>query len=478
MERSRSPMAQNSPAERKIDAKLVCSVVACGFLAFAGVVVETAMNVTFPTLMAEFGIDISTVQWITTGYLLVMTIVMPLTPFLSRRIPTRTLFMIACVVFMAVTALAAVAPSFGVLLACRVIQGMGAGIAMPLMFNIVAEQAPFEKMGMMMGVATFVVACAPAIGPSFGGLIVTTVGWRGIFLCLLPLLVLSLVLGVANIRQAGRLDSTARFDLMGWMLLAAAIACLLVACSYMSVWGWTSARTLGLFAVSVVVLLLFVAHCGHTDEPLLWLSAFHAPAFSLGVAAMMLIQLIVLGFGLLIPNYAQIVGGQDAFVAGCLILPGCIVGAILAPVSGRIYDRLGAVVPLSVGAACMALSCVIYALAHAGMSNVGVELNYVLFAFGQGLCVGNLLTIGLTTLGDAKRSDGTAIANTLQQLSGALGTAIMSAIVAAGQAGMSLGDAGYVAGTAAGTHMAFVVSAVLGVVLFVDVVALLARKRG
>lgn len=137
--------------DKKIDLKLILSIVATGIMSFSGVVVETAMNVTFPSLMEELQIGTSSVQWITTGYLLV---------------------------------LAAVTPVFSSLLLGRLIQGVGTGIALPLMFNITMEQVPEEKLGVMMGTASLITAMAPAVGPSLGGFIVNHFGWRIVFILL------------------------------------------------------------------------------------------------------------------------------------------------------------------------------------------------------------------------------------------------------------------------------------------------------
>ena len=189
--------------ERRLDARLVLAVVAVGIMSFAGVVVETAMNIAFPALMKEFGVSTSTVQWITTGYLLVLAAIMPISSFLNRRLRTRTLFALAMAAFLAGTVMCAAAPHFTVLILGRLVQGVGTGIALPLMFNMVLEQVPFERLGTMMGVATLITAIAPAVGPSLGGYLIGAFGWRSIFIVLLPFLVIAGVLGVLAI-QIGR----------------------------------------------------------------------------------------------------------------------------------------------------------------------------------------------------------------------------------------------------------------------------------
>lgn len=153
-------------SEKQIDTKLVLSIIAAGIMSFSGVVVETAMNVTFPTLMEEFGIGTSTVQWITTGYLLVLACIIPASSYLKKRFTTKTLFVTAIILFIIGTVMAMTAPVFSVLLAGRIIQGVGTGIALPLMFNIVLEQVPEKRLGLMMGIASLITAMAPAVGPS------------------------------------------------------------------------------------------------------------------------------------------------------------------------------------------------------------------------------------------------------------------------------------------------------------------------
>ena len=153
-------------------------------MSFSGVVVETAMNVTFPSLMKEFQIGTSSVQWITTGYLLVLAVIIPTSSYLKKRFRMKSLFMTAIILFIIGTVLAAVTPVFSLLLLGRLIQGVGTGIALPLMFNITMEQVPEEKLGVMMGTASLITAMAPAVGPSLGGCIVNHFGWRIVFILL------------------------------------------------------------------------------------------------------------------------------------------------------------------------------------------------------------------------------------------------------------------------------------------------------
>ncbi len=446
-------VAEPASFERRIDARLILSVVACGIMSFAGVVVETAMNITFPTLMAEFSVSTASVQWITTGYLLVLACIVPLSSFFKRRFATKTLFVAALALFVAGTVLCAAAPEFWVLIAGRVVQGLGTGLALPLMFNIIIEQAPHNRMGLMMGVATLITATAPAVGPSVGGAIVQTWGWRAIFLVLLPFLALSFVCGVRAIRQVGPTER-ARFSAGQFALLAASFACLVFATSAASTSGWLSGRVLGLLAGFVVLLAGFVAAARSADEPLIDVRVFRSAPFGLSVAYVVLFQAVVLGLGYLIPYYAQAVLGAGEMQAGCLLLPGCIVGAVLAPLGGRILDALGAARPLMFGALVQlaAMGC-FWAFGFGSQAWVLAAV-YVLIPIGQGFSMANTMTNGLSHLPEALKADGNAVFNTLQQLGGAVGTAVATSVVNAAQA---LQPADLAAGTTAGTHDACLV---------------------
>ena len=446
--------------EKKIDTKLILSIIAAGIMSFSGVVVETAMNVTFPTLMEEFGIGTSTVQWITTGYLLVLACIIPASSYLKKCFTTKTLFVTAICLFIIGTVMAAVTPVFSLLLAGRLIQGVGTGIALPLMFNIVLEQVPEERLGLMMVIASLITAMAPAVGPSIGGLIVSNFGWRMIFVALLPLLLLAFLFGIFSIRQVTETKKIS-FQLVNYLFLAAGFACFIFATSTASESGWTSVPVIAFFLASILSLVIFYRRSIRSKNPLIDLHVFRTLPFTLSVFVILLIQFICLGLGFLIPNYAQIVSGQDAFLAGCLLLPGCLLGAVLSPVSGRILDRFGAERPILAGNISIIIALCCFSIFSGRLSTIPVIIFYLFFAFGQGFAVGNSMTNGLSHLAPDKNPDGNAVINTLQQLAGAVGTSVVSTIVASAQAAST----DMAETTREGSSYAFYLLAVLSVVM-------------
>lgn len=439
---------------RKADTRFFLSIFATGLLSFVGVVIETAMNVTFPTLMQEFSVTTDTVQWLTTGYLLVLACIIPVSGFLKKRFAMKHLFITAAVLFICGTILDGQGSSMGELLLGRVLQGAGTGISLPLMFNIVIEQAPQDKMGLMMGAAMLICALAPAVGPSVGGFIVTHFGWRMIFWCLLPLLLAALCAGAYAIRQSSAYGKCP-FDFFGWLYLAFSFTCFILACTRLDKLAEQAVPLVILLVLTLLGLFIFYRHeekrKAEKKLALINLDVFNHASFGLCVLGIVGMQFVVLAIGFLIPNFSQLVSGETAFRAGCILLPGCLLGAALAPVSGRLYDWLGARRPIITGSVCALVSVILFNLLLPVANTVILTCIYVVYTLGQGLSVGNILTYGLSQLPMNLRSDGNAVFNTLQQLAGAVGTAAAAAIVAAFQHGA----ADFTAATASGTQAAF-----------------------
>ena len=429
-----APATPAAPFERKLDARLVLSVTATGIMSLSGTLIETAMNVTFPTLMEVFGVSTSMVQWITTGYMLVLSIIVPISAFLKRRFKMRTLFVWAASLFFAGTVMCAAAPVFGLIVAGRIVQAVGTGISLPLMFNIIIEQTPHDKMGMMMGLGTLVGLVGPAVGPSLGGLIATYLGWRMIFVVLMPFILAALIMGAATIRQSTP-TGAASFSLPQFLVLGGAFACLVFATTSISSAGLASAQVWLLLAGFVALIVLFYFMASRSDNPLIHVEMLKTAPFTLSLVYIPLLGVIVLGLSYLIPNYAQLVCGYSEFAAGCLMLPGCILCAVLSPLAGRILDRFGAKRPIIVGAVCVCASMLVFAALGPGVGPVWLSVIYVLTAFGQGLSSSNTITNGLSYLPEELKADGNACFNTLQPLGGAVGTAVVTSIVNSAQEG-------------------------------------------
>lgn len=441
----------------KIPLNVLLAVIATGLMSFCGVIVETSMNISFPTLMKEFNVTTSTVQWMTTIYLLIVAIVVPLSSYFKKNFKTKTLFIFANIFFILGVLVDAVAPAFPILLLGRVIQGLGTGIALPLMFNIILENVPESKIGLMMGIGTLITAVAPAIGPTFGGLVVNSLGWRYIFVILLPILIISFILGIKNIQQKSQIQKS-KFDSLSLFSLILTFGGLIFGFSNMS---QLNLVVIVAFLVGIVGLISFILRSNKIDSPIVNLKVLKNHIFSSHVASFFIFQIISLGFAFILPNYIQLVNNNSASIAGLAVFPAGVVGAILAPLGGKVLDEMGARLPILFGVVCADISLIIFTIFSLHLTNTIIVWVYILYMFGMGLAAGNIMTNGLKYLSSPEQADGNAIFTTLQQFAGATGTSIVSAIIAQSQSNTNLS---LKVSTAIGTQHAFIVLVILGLI--------------
>lgn len=317
----------------KIPTKVVAEIVATGLMSFCGVIVETAMNVTFPILMREFSITTNQAQWMTSIYLLLVAIVVPLSAILKNSYRTKMLFTVANLLFISGIIIDALAPLFGVLLVGRAIQGIGTGIALPLMFNIIMEQVPTSRIGFMMESGNLITGVAPAIGPTFGGIVASKLNWRWVFYSLIPLLIISFVLGEWGITQKSPIKKQ-QIDLFSMLMIVFMFCGFVTEFSNLGSQAFMTFSVGGALLIGILGMGLFARRSLTLKEPILQLRLFRNKKFSGHILGFFLTQLISLGFAFLLPNYIQLVNGNSAMTAGLIVLPAGFVGAIFAPLRG------------------------------------------------------------------------------------------------------------------------------------------------
>ncbi len=417
------------------------------------------MNIAFPTLMREFGISTNVVQWITSIYLLAISVVVPISAALKSSFKTKSLFLAANLLFMIGLLTDALAPAFPVILLGRVIQGIGTGIALPLMFNIIMEQVPKSRVGMMMGVGNLITGIAPALGPTFGGIVVNTLGWRWIFYFLLPLLLISLCLGRWGIEQKSVIRKVS-IDKLSFTAIAVFFAGMIFGFSNLSTGQWQIVASA--IVIALISLLALIWRSNLITQPLLNLQLLLNHTFAAYALGFFLIQLISLGNAFLLSNHIQLVNGKTALVAGLTVLPAGFAGAIMGPIGGTMLDKYGARRPILAGVSLMAVEGLSFAIFARHLSVVMIAFVYILYMGGMGMTLGNVMTAALTHLQPGQVLQGNAILNTIQQFSGAVGTSLTSAIVAASQAQM--GSKGPLP-TAIGTQHAYLFLLILNVII-------------
>ena len=396
------------------------AIIAAGILSFSGVLIETAMNVTFPSLIQEFGVTTSGIQWVTTIYLLMISVIVPISSYLNQNFSIRVLFITANLFFLSGVLINCFSSVFSLLLLGRLLQGVGTGIGLPLMFHIILTKAPIEKRGMMMGIGTMTTAIAPAIGPTYGGLLSILLNWRYIYIFLLPLIVFSLVLGLYSIPNE-ELKEKQPFYFRCVFLLAVTFISLIMALSAGS--GAVFAMFLVLGTVSA---LLFLR--SNRKNTLLQISVLKNRRFSALLFCLLIYQALLLGLSFVLPNYLQISAGFSSSAAGFLMFPGALEAAILAPLSGRLLDKAGANKPILSGLLMAGAGIVLLmALLHTNSLALLIGSHLILLT-GIGISYSNLMTCSLSALPSSQVSDGNAFVNTFQQFISAVSTASVAAV--------------------------------------------------
>ena len=340
-----------------------------------------------------------------------------------------------------------------------------------MMFNIIMEQVPRQRIGLMMGFGNLITGIAPAVGPTFGGIIVSSLGWRWIFYILLPFLLVSLLLGTWGIQQK---TATARqhFDMLSCLLIAVMFIGLVVGFSNLATLPLLSWPVGGAILIGLLAMGLLSWRSLSITTPILDFHLFGNRRFAGHVLIFFLTQMCSLGFAFLLPNYIQLVNHNTALLAGLVVMPAGFCGALFAPVGGRLLDQYGPKKLVLSGSILMAVAILIFTLFSPAMSNLAIALVYILYMSGMGSLMGTVMTSALASLPQDKQTQGNAILNTLQQFAGSMGTSLVAMIVAKSQVGVGK----TAAATALGTQHAFVLLLVFVVMIVITVLRFVPQR--
>ncbi|MFE5501825.1 DHA2 family efflux MFS transporter permease subunit [Amycolatopsis japonica] len=435
--------------------------------AFVMILNETILSVALRDLTVDLKVPTTTVQWLTSGFLLTMAVVIPTTGFLLERFTPRQVFLASLTLFSTGTLVSALAPGFALLLTGRVIQACGTAVMLPLLMTTVMRLVPVEKRGATMGTITIVIAVAPAIGPTIGGAVLSSLGWRWMFWIVLPLALAALVVGLLQLR----LESDTRkvpLDVLSVILSAVGFGGVLYGLSVSgeSAGGHQPVPPWVPIVVGAAALAVFTwrqLRLQKEDRALLDLRPFTHRSFIVSLVLTALLFMCLLGAAaILLPLYLQTVLRTSTFVSGLAVLPGGLVLGLLGRPVGALYDRFGPRPLVIPGAAAMAVSLWLFALLGPESPLIAAIAIHVLLMGGLGLMMTPLMTESLGSLPEHLYSHGSAILATLQQLAGALGTAVFIAVATA-----STTTAGAASPDSAGIRTTFMVAGCVGLAAFV-----------
>jgi EmrB/QacA subfamily drug resistance transporter len=396
--------------------------------AFVTILNQTLLNVAIPRLMIDFNESASTVQWLSTAYMMTNGILIPVSAFLIATFTTRQLFISAMAAFTAGSVICSLAPNFAVMLIGRIIQAFGAGVIMPLLMTVVLNLFPPERRGGAMGTIGIAMIFAPAVGPTLSGWLIENWSWRLLFWVVIPFAVLDIILAALLLRNVTE-RSRPRFDWLGFITSTIAFGALLYGFSDAGNKGWGDPAVRISLIAGAVALVLFIWREWTAEEPMLELRVFKYDMFSLTTVVSCVVNIAMFGAMILLPIYVQNIRGFTPLQSGLLLMPGAIVMGIMSPITGKLFDRIGARPLVLFGLIITVVTT--YDFAHLTGSTSYTHLMWLYTArmFGMSFIMMTIMTAGLNQLPRQFNAHGTAAANTARTVAGSLGTAILVTVM-------------------------------------------------
>ncbi len=441
---------------------------------FLAVLNQTVLSPALPSIMEDLHITAAEGQWLTTAFLLVNGIMIPITANLIDRFTTSQLFLSSMLMFAAGTAVAGFAGSFAVLLLARILQAMAAGVLMPMIQTVILLLFPREKRGAAMGAIGIVIAFAPAIGPTLSGWIVDVWGWNSIFLLIVPLALIIIVISFLLLKNVGETSHT-KLDILSVIFSSIGFGGLLYGFSVAGSYGWLHPITLASLIIGASFLAAFIKRQHTLSAPLLELSILKIKDFRYSTIVSMIVNAALIAGTIITPIYLQNVLQFTAMESGLVMLPGSLLMGIMSPVTGRLFDKFGPRGISTFGLALLTVFTGFFMFIDETWTFMTVCLIYTVRLFGLAMVNMPINTWGLNSLENKMIAHGSAINNTARQVAGSIGTAILitiMTIVSAATAG-----AGPVESTLNGMRAAYGTATGLSAVALVMTILFVKRAK-
>lgn len=436
--RTRTPVLD--PALRRI-----ATVVVLG--AIMSILDTTIVAVALDTLSRDFHVPISTIQWVSTGYLLALAVVIPITGWAIDRFGAKPTWLLSLSLFVVGSSLCGLSWSATSLIVFRIAQGLGGGMILPIGQAVLARAAGPQRMGRVMSVIGVPTVLGPVLGPVLGGLIVSNFSWRWIFYVNVPIGIVAIVLSWRWLETSDTRVRT-NFDALGFLLLSPGLALLVYALAQVGTSGsLTSTSVLASFSAGALLCIVFCVRALHTRFPLLDLRLFRFRSFTVANICVFLFGATLFGSMFLLPLYYQVVRGQSALVAGLLLAPQGIGAALVMRGAGAITDRSGPRRIVPIGIAIMALSTLPFAFVTTSTSEVLLGLTLFVRGMGLGLSMMPIIAASYADLSVEAVPRATTTVNIVRQIGGSFATALFAVILQRQLADTSSGGATPLSGT-------------------------------
>lgn len=400
---------------------VVISCIACSMLA-------TALSTALPPIVRDLNVSVTTGQWLTSGYSLMMAITMPLTAFLVNRFPTKRLYCTAIMIFSIGLVICAVAPSFPLMMIGRLMQAAGNGMLTSMAQVITLTIFPVEKRGTAMGWYGMSVGAAPIIAPTIAGIMVDLVGWRMIFIASLVIMIISFIYAIIVFEDV--LDNVQKkFDVISFVMSALAFGGVTLGIGNIGSCGFTDIQVILPLIIGIISSGLFVYRQLHMDEPFLELRTLSNRDYAVSVIGSMLLYFIMMGSSIVLPLYVQQTLGLSATISALMMLPGSAFSAVISPYAGKIYDKIGIRSLFISGSVGLTISNAVMIFINADMSVwIAAVINIVRNVSITCLMM-PLVTWGASTVEKELTAHATALLTSLRTIAGAIGSAVFVAIM-------------------------------------------------
>ncbi len=403
-------------------------LIAMIFGMFIAILNQTLLNTALPQLNTDFNISASTGQWLMTGFMLVNGILIPISAFLFNKYSYRRLFLIAMLLFTIGSFVCGIAWGFPIMMVGRVLQAMGAGVLMPLGTNVFMTIFPPEKRGMAMGTLGIAMILAPAIGPTLSGYVVENYDWHSMFIGMFVIGIISLLVGFLWFGIYQR-TTNPRADIPGIVFSTIGFGALLYGFSEAGNDGWTSPKIVIMFIIGTVFTIAFVVREMTMKVPMLSFEVLKYSGFTLTAIINMILTMSLFGGMILLPLYLQSLRGFSPLDSGLLLLPGALIMGVMGPIAGKLLDTIG-VKPIAI----LGLAITTYGtweLTQLTMDTPyrSILMIYIIRSFGMSFVMMPIMTAGINSLPSRLISHGNALVNTMRQLAGSIGTAILVTVM-------------------------------------------------
>ncbi|WP_437272404.1 MDR family MFS transporter [Staphylococcus succinus] len=391
---------------------------------FFGLLNETLLTTALPSIMKEFNIDYTKVQWLTTAFLLTNGVVVPLSAMIIQRFTTRQVFLTGILIFLIGTLIAGFSPNFTILLIARIVQALGSGIMMPLMMTTVLDVFEPHERGKYMGMFGLVIALAPAIGPTLSGYLVEYFEWRSLFHVVTPVAAVTFLAALKFVKNVG-LKKKAPIDVLSIIMSVLGFGSVLYGTSTISREGWNDPIVLTTVIGGVILIALFIFRQTRLENPLLDFSLFKINQFTIGIIIMSFTMISMIGSETILPMFVQNIMKDSALQSGLILLPGAIVMGVMSVLSGLLFDKYGARILAIIGMIIVVITTSYFVVMDEHTSATMLATIYGIRMVGIALGLMPLMTHTMNFLSYEMNAHGSAMTNTLQQISASIGTAAL-----------------------------------------------------